>query len=264
MAGDKESGSNNGLIAALISVGVVGLVAVVLAAMALGSGAGDGSAATPPAATTRPSIVMGGTGSVVGVPDQLSFTVRVTLTRSDVAVAMDDASRTMKKVIASTAKDGVAKKDVQTTGLSIDPSYDYSGNTERLVGYTVSQSAKVRVDDLRKAGRTLADAAAAGGNDVRINGVSLGIANRDALLVQARRAAVTDAKAKAQAYAAAGGQRLGRMLSLKEVSTVAPTAQSLPYAAKGLMDMTRAAAAVPIRAGQKSLKVQIQVVWELE
>lgn len=248
-----------GLIAAIVSVGVIGLLAVVLAAVALGS-SGE-STATPPAATTRPSIVMMGDGSVTGVPDELGFDVSVSLTRPDVATAMDGASRSMKKVFAAVAARGVQKKDIQTKGLSIDPAYDYSNNTERLVGYTVTQRARVQVRDLRSAGKTLAAAAAAGGNTVRIDGVGLSISDRSALMAQARESAVADALAKARAYAGASGQRLGRVLSLKEVSAQQPS--PIAYGALADMSQTRSAAAVPVRAGHKDMSVQIQIVWEL-
>ncbi len=259
-AGDRPR-NGNGLTAALLGIGVIGLVAVVLASLALGSK--DGGTTTPPAATSRPSITITGTGSSTGVPNQLGFNLRVSLTRPDVATAMDDASRNMKKVFTALAAQGVEKKDIQTTGLSVEPSYDYSGNRERLVGYTVTQKARVQVNDLRAAGKTLSAAAAAGGNDVRIDGVGLSISNRGALMAQARKAAVADAKAKAAAYAEGGGQRLGKVLSLKEVSAVTP--QPVDYLDQGFaMRDLAATAKVPISAGEKDLKVQIQVVWELD
>lgn len=253
--------SGRGSLIAILGVGAVAVLAVVLGAFALGAGDDDDGGSTPPAETTRPSIVMTGDGVVTGVPDQLSFTARASVTRSDVTSAMDDASATMKKVYAAMARQGVEKADMQTTGVSVNPSYDYSGGTARLVGYHASQSARIEVDDLRKAGSALSAAAVAGGNDVRIGGVSLGIADRDALLAKARKAAVANARTKAGEYAAAGGQKLGRVLSLKEISTVSPQPQRLAYAAlKGVAD---SAARVPIKAGQKDLKVRIRVVWEL-
>ena len=253
--------NGRGTLAALLAVGAVALLAVVLGAVALGA-SGDDDGSTPPAETTRPSIVMSGDGVVTGVPDQLSFTARASVTRPDVTTAMDDASATMKRVFAAMAKQGVTKADMATTGVSVSPAYDYSGGTARLVGYHASQSARIEVDDLRKAGSALSAAAAAGGNDVRISGVSLGIADRDALLAKAREAAVANARMKAGEYAAAGGQKLGRVLSLREVSTVAPQPQRLAYA-RALKSLADSAARVPIRAGQKDLRVRIRVVWEL-
>lgn len=252
---------SRGLLAAIIGIAVVGVLAVVLASVALGASGGEASPESAPA-TARPSIVMSGHGTATGVPDELSFNVRVTLTRPDVAVAMNDASATMKSVFKAISRQGIARKNMQSKGLSINPAYDYSGNVERLVGYTVSQSARVQVEDLAKAGKTLAVAAAAGGNDVRINGVSLGISDQNALLAKARRAAVADARAKASEYAGASGEHLGRVLTLKEVNASSPTPQPLAYQA-AVMSL-RSAAAVPIRAGQKGLNVTIQVVWELE
>ena len=253
--------SRNGLIAALMGVGVIGLVAVVLAALALGSG--DSGTTATPVTTSHPSITVTGNGTATGVPNQLGFNLRVTLTRSDVATAMADASADMKKILGVLTKQGVAREDVQTTGLSIEPSYSYSNGNERLVGYTVTQRARVTVVDLRRAGRTLSAAAAAGGNDIRIDGIGLSISNRSALMAQARKAAVADAKAKAQAYAAGGGERLGKVLSLKEVSAAAP--QAVDYLRSPVYDTAalKGLAPVPIKAGQKDMKVQIQVVWEL-
>ena len=118
-----------GQMAAIIAVGAVAVLAVVLGAVAIGAGDDDGGGSTPPAETTRPSIVMTGDGVVTGVPDQLSFTARASVTRSDVTTAMDDASAIMKKVFAEMAKQGVSKADMQTTGVSVTPSYDYSGTS---------------------------------------------------------------------------------------------------------------------------------------
>ena len=50
-------------------------------------------------------------------------------------------------------KTGVEKRDIKTTGLSIDPRYDYIDQREVLTGYRVKQSASVLVRSLRSAGR---------------------------------------------------------------------------------------------------------------
>jgi uncharacterized protein YggE len=88
------------------------------------------------------------------------------------------------------------------------------------------------------------------------------VGDTDALMAKARAAAVKSAKAKGSEYAAAAGQSLGKLVSLKEVSAPAP--QPVPlYAADvplaGLKDQT----AVPIRAGTQDLKVTVQVVWQV-
>lgn len=256
---------SNGDDGAVGATGIALTMIVVVAALAAytlgtaGRGEADDRDGSAEAART---IVMAGQGTATGVPDELRFTLGVSVKRDDVATAMDVATRTMKQTLASLKAFGVAGKDVQTTGLSINPVYDYSGNTERLTGYSVNQRARVTVPQLSKAGAAMSAAAAAGGDAVRIQSVSLAISDRSKLLAQARRAAVADATAKAREYAAASGQHLGAVTSLKELG--AP-ARVVPQAAAFDASAAKApgTAPVPIRAGKQDLDVRIQVVWSL-
>lgn len=243
--------------ATMIAVAFVAVVAVVLAAIGL---ADRGDADRSTASSSPATVVMTGDGTATGVPDQLTFSVAVTDTESDVSAAMAAASAAMRRVQRSLTSHDVTSRDVATTGLSIDPSYDYSHNTERLVGYTVVQRAKVTVRALSHAGAVLSAAAAAGGNAVRINGIALAIGDRDALLAQARKDAIDDARAKAGQYAGAAGVRLGTVTSVKEVSSPVPIENSADsFSAQALA----APLAVPIKAGSQKLTVHVQVVWLL-
>ena len=108
---------------------------------------------------------------------------------------------------------------VKTTGLSIHPVYDYSGTGPAVIsGYSASQGLGVAVKDLSTAGDALGAAADAGGNAVRISGIKLGVSDPDAVLGQARKDAVDEAKAKAQEYADATGETLGKVMSIREVT----------------------------------------------
>ena len=202
---------------------------------------------------------MTGTGKSVGVPDELTFTVSVGLTRPDLQAALSDANATTSKVLAALAKQGVQRQDVQTTGLSMYPVYDYhSYGPPTLRGYHVSQRAQVLVHDLARGGRAVSAAVAAGGNDVRVGGIGLRIADQEKLLAQARKAAVAEATAKAREYAAAAGQTLGQVTALRELHASPTVVQHLPYA-RAAMDSVKGA--VPIRAGRDKLAVTVRIVW---
>ena len=85
--------------------------------------------------------------------------------------AMDAASTTMGRVLAALAKAGVERKDVQSTGLSVNPEYDYfSYRPPVLTGYRVNQSVSVLVRDLRDGGRAISAATRTGGDAVRVSG----------------------------------------------------------------------------------------------
>ena len=260
-----------------VTVGVRGLLttAVVLLGLvsaylvgAAGGEAGRARAATPTVtAQERPrTLTMGGTGEATAVPDQLAFDLEVTLLRGDLETALDDASARTRRVLATLGGLGVRRSDVQTTGLSMYPVYDYhSSGPPTLRGYRVSQRASVLVRELRDGGRAVSAAVAAGGDDVRVSDLRLKVGDADAVLAKARAAAVAEARDKAEQYAAAAGLRLGDVVTLHERGPRARTELALQRgyqlsATRGALDM---AAAVPIRAGKHTSRVSVQVVWQL-
>jgi uncharacterized protein YggE len=255
---------------ATITVRVRGLVLAAATAVALVAaylvGSGTGGPAT--ASTTEPrgdaagtrTIVMTGTGEATGVPDQLTFRLSVRKKAWDVSDALAAANATMRRVLTALEGEGVAKRDVQTTGLAIRPEYDYrSDGTSVLTGYAATESAAVLVRDLHQSGKALAAVANAGGNSVRVQGIGLRIGDHDDLTSRARDAAVATAQAKAEQYAEATGQALGDVVSIKEVrATPAPR-----YETATLDAASYRAGKVPIRAGSEELQVTVSIVWQL-
>ncbi|GAA1143712.1 SIMPL domain-containing protein [Nocardioides aquiterrae] len=244
------------------------LVALALVvAYLLGSGGGPG---TPARAaddqgdtTARRVLTMTGTGDASAVPDELSFGLGVTVTRTDLGDALDAASATMGRVLVAVAKYGVAKSDVQTTGLSMTPVYDYHPyDPPTIRGYRVTQRASVLVKDLKAGGRAVAAAVAAGGNDVRVSNLRLLVGDPDAATARARDAAVAEARAKAEQYADASGQALGDVLTLREVHVKPLPTTPAVHLARGMM-YDAALKGVPIRAGKERTAVTVRMVWEL-
>ncbi len=244
------------------------LVLGMLAAYVVGStsdGADTAHATTEaPAASDAPHrITMTGTGDATGVPDQLSFKLSVGATAADVATAMDRSNTTMSRVVAALGRNGVDKEDTSTTGLSIDPIYRYYDyQPAEITGYRVRQSLGVLVRSLRDGGEVVSAAVAAGGNSSRISELKLKIGDVDGLLAQARDNAVEEATAKAEQYAAATGQQLGSVLTLREVKSTPRSRATYDLSASAVAD--RAFKSVPIQAGSERLDVEVAVVWELD
>ena len=173
----------------------------------------------------------------------------------------------MRRVLAALEEQGVKKSDVQTTGLSMYPEYDYPAYSPPvLTGYRVTQQAQVHVRELAKGGSAVSSAVEAGGNGVRVSDIRLEVGDPDAVLEKARDAAVDAATAKAEQYAARGrpDARRRRRASARWALRPAATSgrQSLGRAAYGAADL--AAFKLPIRAGKDDLTVRIEVVWEFE
>ncbi len=261
----------------LVATAVVLLVAAT--AYLLGGAGSTEAAATPvPAVATESArelargqvpgtLTMTGTGEAVGVPDQLAFRVAVTRREPTVPAAMDATSATMGRVLDALEELGVERRDVQSTGLSVDPVYDYfSYRPPVLTGYRVNQSVAVLVRDLRDGGRAISTVTRTGGNVVRVSGIGLRLGDRDGLLAKARDAAVEAATAKAEQYAAATGQQLGSVLTLTEgrEAVTATRDQVRGYElTRGALDSRVANRTVPIRAGSEDLVVNVSIVWQL-
>lgn len=250
----------------LLLTGLV-LVALVVGYLLGGAGGGGSTARAAddpaPVPTGERELTMTGKGEASAVPDQLSFSLEVHLSRPELDTALDAANRSMARVLAALKERGVDKDDVQTTGLSMDPVYDYPDyGPPVLRGYRVSERARVVVDELGQGGAAVTAAVAAGGNDVRVDNLELLVGDTDAVLKQARDAAVEEARAKAEQYAAASGEELGDVVTISEVRTE-PLATPLaaPDDARAL---SSADLAVPIRAGRDEAAVTVRIVWHLE
>lgn len=208
-----------------------------------------------------PGITVGGKADVAGTPDTLRLDLSVTASANSVSEALASANRSAGAVQKSLLANGVQKKDLQTSGLSIQPDYEYpNGGTPRLKGYQVSQSVIAKLRNLGTAGDAIAKAVAAGGNAVRVNGVSLDLEETGALVSSARDKAFADARAKAAQYAKAAGRSLGAVISINEdVSSSPPPSAMSPTAA----DSLKQGSAVPIQPGSQNVSVSVTVVFAM-
>ena len=243
-----------------------GAALAVLAAYTLGGhGNSKAEAAEPAAGDTTQGITVVGHGKVTGIPDTLLLDMGVVVKRDSVADALADANAKLDKVTNVLLHNGVAKRDVQTSGLSIDPNYDYVSGHEVLTGYSVHETLSAKIHDLHTAGDTIGAAAGAGGDAVRIDSIAYDIEDDAALLAQARDAAFAEAKAKAQQYAADADRGLGRVESVSEHVT---NANPQPYYGRSGYDGLALAApkglSVPLSRGTQKVTVSITTVWSFD
>lgn len=212
----------------------------------------------------EPVIVVSGTGDAAVAPDLAIVTLSVAETRKTAREALDVANGAMGKVIDALRKDGIAARDLQTSGLSIQAQYAYPQNEDGtprppvLTGYAVSNSLTIRIRDVAKVGAVIDQAVTLGvnqGGDIRFT-------NDDPskTVAEARGEAVKDAVAKARTLADAAGVKLGRIL---EITESAAAEDPRPMMA---MRMAKEAAdgAVPVEAGENSYAVNVSVTFAIE
>ena len=226
------------------------------ASPARASGATGSAALTAATAPAGARITVTGTGTVSGVPNQLSLSMGVQTSAGSVASALRQANAAVRAVTSALGRTGVSAPDIQTSGLSIYPSY--SGSSGVPNGYQVSEQLTITLRRLPVAGSQISAAARAGGNATVINGVSLNLSDTSTLLATARVKAVADAKAKAGAYARALSRPLGAVVSMSEAPPAQPF-QPLPYA----VPSAARAPSVPVHPGTQQLSVTVTVIFAL-
>ena len=163
------------------------------------------------------------------------------------------ASITMKSdaLISYLRSQGIAETDLQTTNLSMFPTYgNYTPEAPTpITGYQASLTITVQLDDLTQASAVVDGAAFAVGDAFRIQGLSWSIKDRDALLSAARTNAIKNAGQQAKEYATAAGWDLGDLVSISETAGAAPY-----YGMGGEGD-------IPLNPGSQQLQVSVTVVY---
>lgn len=207
---------------------------------------------------TDRSISVNGTGEVLAEPDIASVSTGVEVRGESVAEARAGAAEAADAVIAALRGHGVEESDIRTVNFSIYPMYDYRDETPRINGYVVSNAIEVTVRDIEGIGELIDAVAAAGGDDIRFNGIAFGHENPEALTEQARELAVADARAKAEQLAELAGVTLGEPISIVETSWAAP------FAAPGARpEMAADFAATSIQPGTSGVTVTVQATWAI-
>jgi len=181
-------------------------------------------------------ITVQGTASIETTPDRaaLSFGVESQAESARAALAANAAE--MRRVLAA---------------LRAAVSARY-GDRMAVEGYTAQNSVSATVKQIAQAGAVIDAAVAAGANQV--SGPSLSRGDRSELYRRALRAAVEDARASAQAIAAAANVSLGRVTAVVEGGG---GPQPLPFA----VDKAVAAESTPVEPGTQQVAATVTVTF---
>lgn len=200
------------------------------------------------------------TGEASRTPDIATMSTGVVTQAADANAAMRDNAVQMDRMMAALRTAGIAARDIQTSGINLNPQYKYAENMPPvIVGYQASNTVNVKVRELAKLGRVLDALVAQGAN--QINGPSFGIDKPEAAFEEARLAAVKKAQAQAQTYANALGLQVKRIISISEGGASLP--RPVP-----MMRMMAAADAgyakeTSVAPGESSVSVSVEMVFEL-
>jgi len=236
-------------------VGSLALMLVVGAFAGSFLGAAPAAYAEAGAQTTN-SITVNGTSSITVTPTIAYVTLGVATFNKDVIIAQSSNAAKMDAVYKALSDLGIAKEKIKTVSYNINARYDYKDNISVLAGYDVLNSVQVTVTDLTKVSKVLDMTVKQGIN--QSNSIYFGItdAERDATYLKALANAVTSAKAKAGALAAAASITIGKPSQIIENSS------GVVYPVYGMGDYAKAeSAATPISGGELKIEASVNVIY---
>jgi uncharacterized protein YggE len=205
-----------GLLLGLVT-GIVLMAAVGIISLAGADPVAPAQASSLGGDSEQSAIWVSGSGEVTVVPDLAIVSLGVEAEAATVEGAMDEAAEAMDSVVAALRANGVAEKDIQTRWFNIYPVRRWTDNgQETLLGYTVTNMVTVKIGDVEATGGIIDEVADAGGDLIRIEGVSFTVDDSSQYYGEARAEAVADATAKAQQLANLAGVQLGAPFYISE------------------------------------------------
>jgi hypothetical protein len=161
-------------------------------------------------------ITVTGAGEMTVAPDVAYVNLGVQTqaeTANEAQAANAETFAKLEKLIYDTYK--LDKKDVKTSGFSVQPQYTYAPDKEpQIKGYQAMQMLQVTYRDLAKLGTFLDDASKAGAN--KIDGVQFSTEKSREYELQVIQKAMDNAKEKAQVIARYAGRQLGDIISVTQ------------------------------------------------
>lgn len=210
---------------------------------------------------TRATIVVPGLGRVTVEPDVASLRLGVTIVRPTAGEAREAAAATMTAVVDAIVAAGVARRDLRTALVALNPVTDYSGERgPRVTGYQVSNTVAVTVRDLASTGTVIDRGLSAGATS--LDGLEFRLDDPSAAEEAARTAAIDDARRRASTLAAAAGVALGRVAGVVEGER-GPVPMPMEGGMGGLV-LKAAAADTPVESGTQELAVSVVVTFAID
>jgi uncharacterized protein YggE len=202
-------------------------------------------------------ISVSSVGTVKVTPDAVRLNTSVSNISKVSKDALAAANVATSKFRAAILANGIDKKYLSSTTLTVYPEYNYTQDAGNVrIGYRASQSFEVVIRNAAKAGEIVDAVVASAGDSLAINGVTPFVYDNTKATEAARNSAVKNAKAKAASYAKLLGVKIGKIIYLQESS--APSSYPISMAQAKASDE-----ATQIDLGQQDVSVSVATRWAI-
>ena len=229
---------------------------VALAAIPAGA-----SAAEVQIAAQGPVVELTVMEQVEADPDLVTVGAGVTTNAPTAVEALRLNSVEMRKVIDRLKALGVAERDIQTSGINLNPRYDFDQRQQRQIfqGYQAMNRVSVKLRNIDETGRVLDALVVAGATD--LDGPRFSLEDDVAAKAEARSRAMERARMQSLEYARLAGYSGLRLLEVNE--TISGRGEPpMPMGRVVTMDVSEKASA-PVQPGRVATAVNVTVKYEM-
>ena len=212
------------------------------------------------AAFADTKVTVTGSGEVLIPADVAVISLGVNVRSAEAPSAQAEANEVIAKIREALTAAGIDEEDISTGYINLYAAYDYSSSVERITGYNASSTLAVKVTDMTRVGEVIDLAFGAGAN--MLDGVSFSAKDDTAARAEALKAAVADAKAKADVLAEAAGLGKLELENITEGGVYAYDSGANNFSAKGMITEQAEDAATVIRAAKICVSASVTITYE--
>lgn len=208
------------------------------------------------AVSSTDGVTVVGVGEAEAIPDRAHFQIGVEVRRPTAEEARDSSARAQQAVLEALRRFGIESRDIRTAQLRVMPDYDHSERGRKFLGYVVTNQVQVQSRALDKLGPTIDAALGAGGELVRLDGLTFEVSDPAPVRRKARELAVANARAEAEHLTSLLNAALESVISVEESSAQPPVPVAMRMDAAALKS-------TPIEAGTSQVRVEVRVRWSI-
>lgn len=218
------------------------------------------AACSSAAAETR--IAVNGTGETRISADTAVISLGVSARDRDVLKAQQTVNENIAGIRQALLSNGVAEENINTDYMSIYAIYDYNEDVEKVQAYNASTTLAVKVTDMDSVGRLIDEAFAAGANT--LNGISFSASDTDEARDESLKAAVGEARAKAEVLAEASGLKITGIETISEGNEYSYDNSVSNFSAKRMEGTADTGYGTMVQAAKLIVSVTVSITFTAE
>lgn len=211
------------------------------------------------------TVTVRGTAVVNAQPDEVELGLSVSYLDRTAEAALAEVAKRSATLEAIFSELNIDRSTWTTTGATVREETEWDGKASKHIhrGYRATNSVQLRLTNPEPLGKLIGAAVAR--SQAAIDGPDWSVALDNPAHIDACRAAAKNAEARAGAYVAALGARLGAIVSISEPGTmIEPIRRDVAYSASMAMARSAPEPELGINAGEMEVQATVHVTYAIE